>query len=106
MREEIHRERAVELYGDEHRYFDVRRWKIADQTLGGDWYEVILYQNSATPYVTPTQSMTPAQRLANDATISFKFQKLSTHIWAPKMYFYPYYQTEVDKKILVQNPGW
>jgi hypothetical protein len=106
MREEIHRERAVELYGDEHRYFDVRRWKIADQTLGGDWNEVILYQNSSINYVTPTSDMTPEERLANDATISFKFKKLSTHVWAPKMYFYPWYQPEVDKKILVQNPGW
>ena len=106
MREEIHRERAVELYGDEHRYFDVRRWKIADQTLGGVWNEVILYQNSSKSYVTPTSDMTSEERLANDATISFKFQKLSTHVWAPKMYFYPWYQPEVDKKILVQNPGW
>ncbi len=106
MRAEIRRERAVELYGDEHRYFDVRRWKIADQTMGGDWYKVVLYQNSATAYVNPTTSMTPAQRLANDATISYRFEKLSTHVWAPKMYFYPFYQPEVDKGVIVQNPGW
>lgn len=106
MRAEIRRERAVELYGDEHRYFDVRRWKIADQTMGGDWYKVVLFQNSATNYVTPTATMTPEQRLANDATISYRFEKLSTHVWESKMYFYPFYQPEVDKKVIIQNPGW
>src|SRR5690606_1842109 len=31
MRQKIRRERAVELAFEEHRYFDVRRWKIAGQ---------------------------------------------------------------------------
>jgi hypothetical protein len=106
MRAEIRKERAVELYGDEHRYFDVRRWKIANTTMGGDWYKIILFQNTATAYQTPTATMTPEQRLANDATISYKFEKLSTHVWEPKMYFYPFYQPEVDKGVIVQNPGW
>ncbi len=32
MRERIQRERQVELAYEEHRYYDVRRWKIAPQT--------------------------------------------------------------------------
>jgi len=32
MRERIHRERRVELAVEEHRFWDVRRWKILDQT--------------------------------------------------------------------------
>lgn len=32
MRERIHRERRVELAMEEHRFWDVRRWKILDQT--------------------------------------------------------------------------
>ena len=36
MRERIRRERRVELAFEEHRSWDVRRWKIAQQTLGGD----------------------------------------------------------------------
>ncbi len=32
MREAIRRERRVELAFEEHRFYDVRRWKIADQT--------------------------------------------------------------------------
>jgi len=32
MRERIHRERRVELAIEEHRFWDVRRWKILDQT--------------------------------------------------------------------------
>lgn len=36
MRERIRRERRVELAFEEHRSWDVRRWKIAQETLGGD----------------------------------------------------------------------
>lgn len=36
MRERIHNERRVELAFEEHRAWDVRRWKIAGNTLGSD----------------------------------------------------------------------
>lgn len=36
MREKIHNERRVELAFEEHRAFDVRRWKVAGNTLGDD----------------------------------------------------------------------
>jgi hypothetical protein len=106
MRAEIRKERAVELYGDEHRLFDVRRWKIAQETMGQDWYKIILFENGTGTYETPNASMTPEERLANDAKLSYKFEKLSTHVWRPEMYFYPFYQPEVNKGVLVQNPGW
>jgi hypothetical protein len=32
MRDAIRRERRVELAFEEHRFYDVRRWKIAEQT--------------------------------------------------------------------------
>lgn len=106
MRLEIRREKAIELYGFNHRYFDVRRWKIADQVMGGDWYQIYFYENSSSPYIDPDASWTPEQRTANDALLSYKFVKTSTHVWEPKMYFYPWFYTEVAKGFLVQNPGW
>lgn len=38
MREAIRKERRVELAFENQRYFDVRRWIIADQTEGGPFY--------------------------------------------------------------------
>jgi hypothetical protein len=108
MREYIRRERGIELYGEEHRFFDVRRWKIAgnDGVMKGDFYRIFLYENGTGTYVDPTTSMTPAQRLANDNRLSFKIEKFETRVWSDKMYFYPFPQNEVNKGFLVQNPGW
>lgn len=35
MRKLIQTERQIELAFEEHRYWDVRRWKIAKEVLGG-----------------------------------------------------------------------
>jgi hypothetical protein len=106
MRTEIRKERSVEEAYTEHRYFDVRRWKIADDVMGGEWKYIYLYENGTGTYTTPLATWTKAQRDANDAKISYKMVTLSTHAWSPKMHFYPWYQEEVNKGILVQNPGW
>jgi hypothetical protein len=106
MREEIRRERAVEHFGEEHRYFDVRRWKIATQVMGGEWKRIYLYENGTGTYTNPLASWNYATRVANDAKISYRFETLSTHVWEDKMYFYPWYQGEVNKGIIIQNPGW
>jgi hypothetical protein len=107
-REYIQRERAVELYGEEHRFFDVRRWKIAanDGVMKGSFTRIFLYENSSTPYVNPTTAMTPAQRLANDNLLSYRIETFESRVWDDKMYFYPFPQSEVNKGFIKQNPGW
>ena len=108
MRQYIIRERAVELYGEEHRFFDVRRWKIAgnDGVMRGDFYKIYLYENGTGTYLNPTTSMTPAARIANDLKLSYKVEFFENRVWEDKMYLYPFFQTEINKGILVQNPGW
>lgn len=108
MREIIRAERAVELYAEEHRFFDVRRWKIAEEegVMKGDFFRVFLYENSSTPYVVPTISMTPAQRIANDNRLSYRVERFETRVWDAKHYFYPFPQGEVNRGFIVQNPGW
>lgn len=87
MRQKIHRERAVELAFEEHRYFDVRRWKIAGQegVMKGGMYSLKLY-----PGTSPT----------------YKLERFENRVWDDKMYLYPFKQKEVDLGYINQNPGW
>lgn len=48
MREEIRRERQVELAFEEHRYYDVRRWKIANVTENVPAYGIEVVRNGNT----------------------------------------------------------
>lgn len=106
-REEIRRERAIELYAEEHRPFDVRRWKIAgeDGVMKGDFYKISWYEITS-GYTNPTKYMTPQQRIDNDSKIGYKIEQYETRVWEDKMYLYPFPQSEVNKGFLKQNPGW
>lgn len=88
MRERIRRERNVELAFEEHRFFDVRRWKIAgnEGVMKGGMWELKLNAGGGSPYYT--------------------LQKFQSRVWDDKMYLYPFKQEEVDKGYIVQNPGW
>lgn len=87
MREKIRRERAVELAFEQHRYFDVRRWKIAgtDGVMKGGMYGL---------------------RLAGGAEPTYKLEKFEDRVWDDKMYLYPFRVSEIDLGYIVQNPGW
>lgn len=88
MRDRIRQERRVELAFEEHRAWDVRRWKIASSTLGADLKGVNIIQE-----VGGTYRYTP--------------NIVEQRIFLPKMYWYPIPQSELLKlKTWAQNPGW
>jgi starch-binding outer membrane protein, SusD/RagB family len=95
FRQVIRRERAVELFAEEHRPFDVRRWKIAgnEGVMKGGLYTLKLIQQ--TPGTAP-----------DPASVIYRKQKVEDRIWDDKMYLYPFPQDEVNLGYLVQNPGW
>lgn len=95
FRKVIQRERTVELFSEEHRFFDVRRWKIADQEgvmKGGIW-TLRLYQMDG-------------QTTPNKASVVYKKVKVEDRIWRDYMYLYPFDQREINLGYLMQNPGW
>ncbi|MBL4676932.1 MAG: RagB/SusD family nutrient uptake outer membrane protein [Mucilaginibacter sp.] len=88
MRDAIRRERRLEMAFEENRFFDIRRWKIA---------ETVMTQ--------PVQGVT----IANAATgFTYTYGTVLTPKFnAPAMYFYPIpYDETLKNPSLKQNPGW
>jgi len=87
MRTAIQNERQVELAYEGHRFFDVRRWVIADQTenINASGMEVD----------------------RNGASVTYKQFIVRQHTFHTQMYLWPFPQTEIGKGAgLAQNPGY
>jgi len=89
MRVAIRRERQVELAFEEHRFYDVRRWKIADQTENVPAYGIIVTKTGNT--------FTYQQKVALDGR---KFEE--KHYWLP----IPRAEIQASGNKLVQNKGY
>ena len=78
----------VEFAFEDHRFWDVRRWKIADETQ-----RELIGVNI---------------QKAKDGTLSFYRQVYENRKWADKMYLYPIPQSELFKNsnLYPQNIGW
>lgn len=86
MRQAIRRERQVELSFENVRYFDTRRWKIAEATDNG-----------------------PAMALNIDAPLPDFYTKkaFETRVFNKRHYFFPIPEEDVNNNpLLVQNTGW
>ncbi len=80
--ERYERERLVELAFENHRFWDVRRWKKADK----------YFRNIQVASISSSLQLT---------------RSTVTRQWDDKYYFYPIPQTELKKnQNLTQNPGW
>lgn len=98
LRKLIQREWAVEYYNENHRFFDVKHWKLPDignGIMGGTMRE---FQFTL---VTPGAN----DRLAS-SIVNYYDKAVYTVYWGAKMYLEPIPQEEVDKGIIVQNPGY
>ena len=92
MRKYIKRERRIELAFEEHRFWDLRRWKDA---------ETVLNQ--------PVKGMRIA--LDNAGNYTYTVFNAENRSFDSKMYWYPIPRKEILKyrnagKTIVQNPGW
>jgi hypothetical protein len=91
FRKALKRERQIELLGENHRYYDLRRWKDAPV-------------EEATPVMGCNMDMTVAQReLFHTPVVIPSFPT----IFVRKMYLWPISHEELRRnKKLTQNPGW
>lgn len=86
LRQRIRNERRVELAFEGHRMFDVRRWMIAEETLGAPLMGVDIQQNSQSYIYTP--------------------EIVENRSFETKMYLYPIPQTDLNISGWPQNPLW
>ncbi len=85
----LQHERKIELFLEGHRYFDVRRWKIAPEVLSVDAMKVDIQKDPATGVKT------------------YKYSVFQERKFVDKMYYLPIPQDEINKNPnLVQNPGY
>jgi len=95
LRKMIWREKAVEFFQEIHRYFDVKHWKhpdIATNECGGQRYELQFLRVPGGENII--------------YYVSYWMANTYVSYWHPKMYLEPFHQTEVNKGIMVQNPGY
>ncbi|TRZ41317.1 RagB/SusD family nutrient uptake outer membrane protein [Robertkochia solimangrovi] len=87
MREAIHKERRVELAFENVRYFDVRRWKLAENAFSGAMHGLDINAPSESNFYN---------------VVSFE-----NRVFNPRHYLWPIPQDEINSNpMLIQNPGW
>ncbi|MGX5817702.1 RagB/SusD family nutrient uptake outer membrane protein [Chitinophaga lutea] len=90
MRAKIWHERRVELALESLRYFDTRRWKIAEQTDGGPFYGM---------------NVDAGTKLAD--LVFYQRTVFERRVFLKHYYLFPLPQSEMDRDPqLVQNTGW
>lgn len=90
FRDRVRNERDIELAFEDHRLYDIRRWKLAenDGVMQGAMYGLRI------------------TRVTGSTDFAYQPYVFENRTFTPKMYLHPFLNTEVFKGYLVQNPGY
>lgn len=91
FKDAVKHERRIELAFEDHRYWDLLRWKDAERVLNQPIVGVKITKVSATP-----------------AVWSYEKRNVATRIFNPAHYYYPFSRAEIvnSQGALIQNPGY
>tara|TARA_R110002050_G_scaffold273113_2_gene417116 strand:- start:2890 stop:4641 length:1752 start_codon:yes stop_codon:yes gene_type:complete len=112
MLEEIRRERTVELFGENNRYDDLKRWGIAEDELSEDLLGAVI---EGTVYETDTNLYDPADFVYGEKSVTTAvgtrrvsvIDPASNRNFTRKNYLFPIPPTQRRlNPALEQNPGW
>jgi hypothetical protein len=89
LRARIQNERRIEMAFEDHRFFDVRRWKIAEETENQPIWGMNIQK-------------------ASDGSKTYTISKVIDRRFLTQQYLMPFPRAEVDKSqgSLVQNKGY
>ena len=92
FRLKLRNESAIELFGDDHRFWDIKRWLIGedDGVMKGAFEGLQITRVGTAP----------------NFTYSWKPYIFENRVFTKNYYLHPFPQSEVLKGNLVQNPGW
>ena len=90
FREKVRNERAVELAFDGHRFYDIRRWMIAEEegVMQGGIRGIKIYE------------------IPGSTEYRYEPYIFETRSFNRKMYLHPFGTGEINKGYLIQNPGY
>ncbi len=91
---DIVHERQIELCFEYHRFFDVRRWMIADSTDNKDAMGIVW------------EKLDSQGNLDPNGTLSYRYDLFYEREFTDKMYYLPIPYSEIVKTELEQNPGY
>ncbi len=93
MRRIIRNERRIELAFEEHRFWDIRRWKIS---AAGDGDAVMTQPLKGIRIIKLT-----------DGTLIYNYEDVALSVFDNRMYWYPIPRNELyGNNNLIQNEGW
>ena len=100
LREIIQREKAIEFFSENHRYFDVKHWKHKDIGNGicGGSMRAFTFNIKDVP-----EAVWPWDKKWIETWWETEYYQA---FWSPAMFLEPFPQTEINKGTITQNPGY
>lgn len=96
LREEYRNERRVEMAFEEQRFFDARRWMIADEVFAENGVGIDIFLEGD-------------DRIDRSTWRNYRYERrdVMERAWDDKLYFIPIHRDEINRNsALTQNPGY
>jgi hypothetical protein len=104
--DEYRNERNVEMFAEDQRFYDARRWMIAPEKFGQK-VRIMVINGKLKPGKTVTTYRYSTDNYNYDYHVQEIEQGVENRSWNDKVYFPPLYKDELSKNSkLIQNPGY
>ncbi|NQD70650.1 RagB/SusD family nutrient uptake outer membrane protein [Sphingobacterium shayense] len=106
LREIYRHERRIEMAYEEQRFFDTRRWLIADKTIGRK-VTIVKIDGKFKPGKSLATIYKHDESIYDYTYTPQEFNTKENRVWKNQLYFLPLSRDEIRKNpLLVQNPGY
>ena len=111
IKDEIRRERTIELYAENSRYVDLKRWGLAEEVLGepiaGAVIEGTDYENNAALYNPSSYQFGEISVATGSGTLkAVQLDAVSNRNFSRTNYLHPLPTLQVGQTEVLQNPGY